>query len=566
MPGQDRLSQDEESRSGPLFTEVSKESAAFDDITAPTQVLSSLHLPSTKIIGDASSASKYPGRRAHNVDPQNAYQGSGTDADPFLVEFRQNDPDNARNFSPAKKWYTVFVVTMSVFAVTMTSSAYSGSAVEVKAEFNCSQEVYALGLALFVLGFAVGPPLWAPLSELYGRTIWYKITHAVMVAFVAGCAGAKSIGSLLVFRFFAGAFGASPLSNSGGFIADMFGPHERGVAMSMFSAAPFLGPLLGPMVGGFISETIGWRWVQGVMAIYIGIVWIVGSFTLSETYGPVILQRKAKRLSKETGMKHISILVKDKGSAAVTNVFTKALRRPWVLLFREPIVLVGSTYLAILYGTLYMFMGAFPIIYQRLRGWDEGIGGLAFLGVAIGCLIALVYIFRDNTRYKAHGSKATPETRLPPAILGGVILPISMFAFAWTSFPSIHWSASIILSSGFGFGMVLIFISILNYLVDSYTIYASSVMAATAMFRAFFGAAFPLFTSQMYNKLGIHWASSIPAFLTLVCMPFPLLMYKYGETVRLKCKYSKEAALLLAKMERADEKRDGEDGSSEQEV
>ena len=564
MPDQQRLSQDENSRSTSLSRDDLKKSPATDYVTAPARALSSEQFPNTTTSGDVSPNTSYPDPHAHNVDSRNAYKGSGTDADPFLVEFRHLDPENPRNFSPAKKWYIVFVVTISVFAVTMTSAAYSGSAAEIIAEFGCSQEIYALGLALYVLGFAVGPPLWAPLSELYGRTIWYTTTHAFMVAFVAGCAGAKSMASLLVFRFFAGAFGASPLTNSGGFIADMFGPDERGVAMSLFSTAPFLGPLLGPLVGGFISMNIGWRWVQGVMAINIGVVWVLGAFTLSETYGPVILQWKAKQLSKETGKRYISLLVKGDGPASVTEVFAKALRRPWILLFREPIVLIGSTYLAILYGTLYMLMGAFPIIYHDLRGWNEGIVGLAFLGVSIGALIAFAYIVSDNKRYKAHGKNATPEDRLPPAIVGGFVLPISVFAFAWTSFPSIHWSASIILSSGFGFGMVLVFISILNYLVDAYTIYAASVMAATAMYRAFFGAAFPLFTTQMYHNLGIHWASSIPAFLTLVCVPFPVLMYRYGGKVRLKCKYAKEAALLLAAMEKADE--DEKQGDVPQEV
>jgi multidrug resistance protein len=497
-------------------------------------------------------------QRSHKAGRSEVYQGSGTVSDPFLVEFTHGDPDNPRHFSPFKKWYIVFVVTISVFAVTLTSSAFAGSAKEIIANFAISQEVYALGISLYVLGFAVGPPLWGPLSELYGRTIWYITTHAVMVAFVAGCAGANSIVSLLAFRFLAGIFGASPLTNSGGFIADLFEKDERGVAMSLFSTAPFLGPLVGPIIGGFISTTIGWRWGQGAMAIYIGIVWLVGSFTLPETYGPVILERKAQLLSKKTGKTYISILVKDNGPVSAAEVFGKALRRPWVLLFREPIVFIASAYLAILYGTLYMLLGAFPIVYQELRGWNEGTGGLAFIGVTVGCLMTLVYVIVDNKRYKTHGKHATPEHRLPPAIAGAFVLPISIFAFAWTSYPGIHWSASIILSSGFGFGMVTVFISILNYLIDAYTIYAASVLAATAMFRAFFGAAFPLFTTQMYKNLGIHWASSIPAFLTLACLPFPLLMYKYGEAVRLKCKYAKEAASILAEMD--------EDGSTEEEV
>lgn len=91
--------------------------------------------------------------------------------------------------------------------------------------------------------------------------------------------------------------------------------------------------------------------------------------------------------------------------------------------------------------------------------------------------------------------------------------------------------------------------SCLNYLIDSYTIYAASVMAAAAILRSFFGAVFPLFVSQMYARLGIHWASSVPAFLTLACLPFPFVMYRYGTAVRMKCKYAHEAAEIMARMQ-----------------
>jgi len=89
--------------------------------------------------------------------------------------------------------------------------------------------------------------------------------------------------------------------------------------------------------------------------------------------------------------------------------------------------------------------------------------------------------------------------------------------------------------------MVLVFLSIMNYLIDAYTIYAASVLAANSVLRSLFGAAFPLFTTYMYNNLGIHWASSIPAFLALACVPFPFLFYKYGPAIRRRCKFAAEA-------------------------
>lgn len=279
---------------------------------------------------------------------------------------------------------------------------------------------------------------------------------------------------------------------------------------------------------------------------------ILGVIFVPETYGPVLLIRKANHLSKVDGKVYISVLEKSQGKKKLSEVFKRALVRPWVLLFLEPIVLVASLYMAIIYGTVYLFMAAMPIVYNQDRGWSEGIGGLAFMGIAVGIILGLVYaIYDNNGRYMklSRAKTATAESRLPPAIVGGIALPVGMFAFAWTNYPSIHWSVSIILSAPFGFGCVLIILPILNYLIDSYTIYAASVLAAAAIFRSIVGAVFPLFTTQMYDRLGIHWATSVPGFLTLVCLPFPLIMYRYGAALRMKCKYAFEAAEMMRKME-----------------
>jgi multidrug resistance protein len=370
------------------------------------------------------------------------FSGNGTFALPFIVEFTPNDPHNPMNFTSTRKWLLTSITTISVFAITLTSSAYSGSAKSLMADIRTTTELFSLGIALFVLGFAVGPALWAPLSELYGRRILFLITHAFVVAFVAATAGCENMTGVLILRFLAGMFGASPLTNTGGLIADLFPPASRGLAMSIFAVAPFMGPVLGPILGGFVSENVGWRWVQGICAIFIGAVWIVGSFFVPETYGPVILREKAKRLSQKSGNVYVSILEVKNGGVEVTEVFGKALKRPWVLLFGEPIVLIASTYMSILYGTIYMFMGAFPIVYSQDRGWSPGIGGLAFLGLAVGMLLGLLYTIMDNARYAKLGKFATPESRLPPGMIGAISLPVGMFAFAWTSSPTIHVSTS----------------------------------------------------------------------------------------------------------------------------
>lgn len=481
-----------------------------------------------------------------------AYPGSGTAEDPYLVNWIPHDPRNPFNFSTVTKWFITFTVALATLAVALVSSAYSGGIRQIIAEFGIDQEVATLGVSLFVLGFAVGPLLWAPLSEVFGRQVLFLGTYAALTAFNAGTAGANGPTTLLVLRFFAGAFGSSPLTNAGGVIADMFPASQRGLAMSLFAAAPFLGPVLGPIIGGFLGQAAGWRWVMGFLAAFSGFFWIVGGLLVPETYAPVLLRKRAAALAKKTGKHYVSKVDADRGRVTLGQSLKTALSRPWILLFREPIVLLLSTYMAIIYGTLYMLFGAFPIVFQGQRGWSQGISGLAFLGIMVGMVFAVAYSIWDNARYvraeDENDGFAPPETRLPPAMVGSVALPIGLFWFAWTNSASIHWIASIAAGVPFGFGMVLVFLSIMNYLIDAYTIFAASVLAANSVLRSLFGFAFPLFTSYMYKDLGIHWASSIPAFLALACVPFPFLFYKYGPQIRAKCHFAAESLAFMKRL------------------
>ncbi|KAI5860547.1 MFS general substrate transporter [Durotheca rogersii] len=481
------------------------------------------------------------------------YRGSGTDDDPFVVDFLPNDPKDPMTFSKPKKWGITALQAIAVLAVAFVSTAYSGGIGEIIREFQVDTQIAILGVSLFVLGFALGPLMWAPLSELYGRQILFFFTYMALTAFNAGAAGAQNIQTLIVLRFFAGTFGSSPLTNAGGVIADMFSARERGLAGALFAAAPFLGPSIGPIAGGFLGVGGGWRWVEGLMAAFTGLLWIMCSLLVPETYAPILLRKRAEKLSEITGKVYVSKLDAGRPKKTIGQEFKVALLRPWTLLFREPIVFLTSLYMAIIYGTLYMMFAAFPIVFQVQRGWSPGVGGLAFLGVAVGMMAAIGYSVWDNGRYArtaeaARDGHAPAEARLPPALIGSVLLPVGLFWFAWTNGPEIHWVVPIIASGFFAAGLVLVFLSLMNYLIDSYVIYAASVLAANSVLRSLFGAAFPLFTTPMYHNLGTHWASSIPAFLSLACLPFPFLFYRYGATIRMRCKFAAEAAEVLARM------------------
>lgn len=163
-------------------------------------------------------------------------------------------------------------------------------------------------------------------------------------------------------------------------------------------------------------------------------------FFLPETYAPVLLRKRANALSKKTGKVYKSRGDAEQGPTTFSHVAKQSLGRPWVLLIKEPIVLSLSLYMAVIYGTLYGLFGAFPIVYQQVRGWSPGIGALPFLGVMIGMLCSVAYNILDNKRYvklhDKHGGFAPPETRIPPTLVGAVAIPIGLICkFETSQFP-----------------------------------------------------------------------------------------------------------------------------------
>ncbi|CAN9451068.1 unnamed protein product [Alternaria alternata] len=156
-------------------------------------------------------------------------------------------------------------------------------------------------VSVYILGFAIGPLIIAPMSELYGRMHLYNICNVLFVIFNICCAVSNSMGMLVAFRFFAGCAGAAPLTIGGGTIADMFPPQQRAGAMAIWAVGPLLGPVIGPVCGGFLVEHQSWRWVFWILAIFGGVFGVLLFFVGRESFHPTLLARKTKALQKETG-------------------------------------------------------------------------------------------------------------------------------------------------------------------------------------------------------------------------------------------------------------------------
>lgn len=471
------------------------------------------------------------------------YEGSGTESEPYIISFLDNDPGDPKQLPRWKKWTIVATVSLVTFIAALGSSIYIGAITEIEEEFGISEEVAILGLSLYILGFCVGPLIWAPLCEFSGRQITLIASFIGFTAFNAGTIAAKNIATLVVLRFFAGAFAACTFTNSNGNLADIFDPAERGLAFGFYFATPIMGPILGPLIGGFLGTAVGWRWVMAFLTIFSGVGLVCGALLIPETFGPILLHRRAKTMSNITNKHYISNIEQKNGATMAGAAFKKAATRPWQVMFTDPIVFLLALWISITYGTLYLFVSGYPYVYQEARGWSPGLGGLALMGIGVGVLVASAVNIPVSQRFakKAKANTAHPEVRLQPAMIGALFIPAGIFWFAWTNSPSIHWSSSVIAGSFFGFGMVVIWTSVNSYLTDAYKIYAASALAGNVVMRSLFGAIFPLFTGYMYRGIGIHWASSVPGFMALAMAPLPYLFDIYGARIRAKSKWASKA-------------------------
>lgn len=333
--------------------------------------------------------------------------------------------------------------------------------------------------------------------------------------------------ALLVLRFLAGFFGSPAVANSGGSLTDLWAPEDRSVPLALFTASSFCGPVLAPIIGGAVTQYAGWRWNFWSVTIVSGIILALVVVVLPETYPT---KRKGKDRTQVREKSHQGSTISD---------FKQSLARPWLMFAQEPILFCLSLYMAFIYGVLYLDFTAYPIIYQKSRGWSLSMSGLSFLGIGAGMAIGTaISPFLDRLRaYYVVRMGPVPEARLPHLIPAAWLMPIGLFVFAWTAEPPVHWIVSILAGVPFGFGVVILFLGINAYLTDCYERYSASALAANALLRCLFGAAFAVFADIMYERLGTPWATSLLGFIAVGLTPLPWLFCRYGPYLRSKSKY-----------------------------
>lgn len=488
-----------------------------------------------------STQSIFPDEHNHASSTKN--QGSnGGDGKEFEVHWDgPDDKMDPKNLPLMRKWLITLTLSLGSVCVTCTSSLYTMTYAQLRRDFGVSTLIATLGLSLFVFGLGLSPMILSPLSEFYGRRPIYIGAFVFFTIWLVPCAVAPNIQTMLVARFFDGLSGSAFLSVAGGTVGDIFSRKDLQAPMMVFTASPFIGPSMGPLIGGFINQNLHWRWSFYVLIIWSAFMLFAITLWVPETYNPVLLRNKAQEIRKTTNEQRYRapIEIMDR---SIRQTVLRSLYRPFMMLCLDFMTLNLCLLSAVLLGILYLFFGAFDLIFTNVYGFTLSQVGLSFIGLPVGMLIALAtdpFWQWNYLRLVANnGGVSEPEYRLPPSIGGAVCTVAGLFWFAWTSQSSIHWIVPIAGSALFGGGTILVYSGVFTFLVEAFPLYAASSLAANSFARSSFAAAFPLFGIQMYKALGYQWASSLLAFMTLALSPFPYIFFVYGKRLRAKSRFS----------------------------
>lgn len=320
---------------------------------------------------------------------------------------------------------------LGTLTASFTSAVFAPGTDNASKTFNVSSEVGTLGTTLYVLGFASGPLIWAPASELVGRR--WPLTAGMLggAIFTIASAVAKDIQTLIICRFFAGMFGASQLSVVPGVLSDIYNNMHRGVAISLYALTVFVGPFSAPFIGGFIStSSLGWRWTLYIPAFMSFASFSLFALFLKETYAPVLLISKASAIRRETGNWGIHAK-QEEIEVDFQALLQKYFTRPLQMLVTEPIILLISLYMSFIYGIVYALVEAYPYVFEMVYGMSPGIAGLACIGLIIGQVLACGFILSQHSDYAknllANHNVPVPEWRLIPATIGAPVFTIGIF-------------------------------------------------------------------------------------------------------------------------------------------
>ncbi|KAM0258610.1 hypothetical protein ACHAQJ_003781 [Trichoderma viride] len=481
-----------------------------------------------------------------------------TDTGITLVDwYNTNDQENPQNWPTSKKLRTTVQIYLYTLSVYIGSAIITPSALDIERIFHTPPEVTSLSLSMYVLGYGIGPLLFAPLSEIpvIGRNPPYILTYFAFVIISIGTAVVNNFPGLIVLRFLQGFFGSPCLATGGASLGDMYNLLELPYALTGWAAFATAGPAIGPILSGFSVPATNWHWSLWEIVWLNAPVFIFMFFFLPETSSATILLQRARRLRRLTGRSDLQSQSEiDQSKLTVNEVISQNLWRPFEINILDPSVLFTSLYTGLMYAIFYSFFEVFPFVYAtglpglasptHGYGMNQGQVGLIFLSISVGVSISIaLYVGYLKLVFEPsivkHGL-GEPERRIVPGLPASFLVPIGLFMFGWTgnSSPVIPW---IVPTIGVGIilvGIFLIFQVIFIYIALSYPRYSASLFAANDFVRSSMGCGAIHFSRPLFINLGVGKGISLLAGLSCGGVIGLFVLYFYGGTLRRRSRFA----------------------------
>ncbi|KAG6331827.1 hypothetical protein ID866_7264 [Astraeus odoratus] len=459
---------------------------------------------------------------------------------PSCILPSEHDP---RRWSKQRRWVMALIIFNLIVPLDLSTTFFSGVQQQIQDHFGASNALATLDVGLYNLGAVFGVLVGGPISELYGRRPIYIVSSIGFVIFTLGSAFSPTITCLLICRGLAGLFASPPFAIYGGSMADMFSPDERGPVMALFTLALQGAPTIGPVPSSFLGSFLPWRWPLALVAIWGA---LIGSlmFLVPETE-PVAIERK---LSKSRGVVH------DKEVMDQSNMWSKALLRPMIMLCKERIILWTALYHSFVYGLLFILLEAYPHIYDTHYSMTREEATLAFISPFIGNVLGvLIYFGSLKPQYETHQHKIRlesggkreiePEARLPGVLIASVLTPLGLFWFTLAADPQVHFFVSMLSGIPIGIGMTLLHLSLYNYYIDLYPTRSASAIAANCALRNLVVTVLPSVGLPLYSTLGIRNANILLASISCLGLPTGIVLYVFGRRLRMASRWAKQTGI-----------------------
>ncbi|KAJ3501024.1 hypothetical protein NM208_g17021 [Fusarium decemcellulare] len=440
------------------------------------------------------------------------------------------------DYKSSTKWGLTFIIALATAAAPLGSTVVYPALPVLAREFNASETITNLSVALYMISMAIFPIWWSSFSEEFGRRSIYIISFALFVVFSVLSAISTNITMLIVFRMCAGGASASAHATGAGSIADLFEVFERGRAMGIFYLGPLLGPLIAPVIGGVLTQELGWQATMWFLAIYGLVVFLMILFFLPET----LIQRKPEETLPTTAQTQDLSRMRTVDSAKVkTKRMATAVRRflvdPLGVVFylRFPPVFITVLIAAIAFGSLYIANIAIQQKFSRdPYNYGQLIIGLLYIpsgfGYVIGSLFGGRWIdsimareARKANRYDENGKLIyLPEDRMREnAWIMVTIYPLSLLMFGWSLRYKLHTIVPCIALFFFGVSSMLIFSAATTMLTEFIRKRSSSGVACNNLVRNTLSCIGAIVAAPWINAVDTGWV------FTTICIFCMLVSY-----------------------------------------